>query len=493
MIPDAELLRCYAESRSEEAFAEIVRRYLNLVYFTALRRTSDGHLAEDITQVVFTTLARQAASLARHPVLTGWLYTTTRFTAAKAVRTAQRRKSSEQEAGTMNELFRDGGNPDDWEKLRPVIDDALDELDDRDREAVLMRCLEHRRFAEIGAALGLSEDTARKRVERALDKLRTLLERRGLSSTTAALAAALANQAGVAAPAGLAASVTGAALAGSAATAGAGLATFMSITKLQAGIVGVLALAGAAGYLLQAETNAGLRRDLAAAREQQQAMAALRMENQRLATVAAEVEMLRRDDAQLQQLAQRVAEIKRTNQEKARLAQARTQDRRKAFEDKLRADDQKAQEEIDRMNREANQLVKEFKALSEQAKDPALTPEARANAEAAAQASLATIKRRRDEIRVFSENVQRSLTQRLQAFRSLMGDDPNSPPPALQTGSGRLELRRDPADGTNPADNPPPQIRADLWWLEAQGVPANGGGPDASPPPATELKPVPNP
>src|SRR5262249_36388335 len=100
-------------------------------------------------------------SLARHAALTGWLYTTTRNVAAKAVRAEQRRKAREQEAQAMNELFRDTGDSADWEKLRPVLDAALDELSDSDREAVLMRCLRQRPFAEIGVALDVSEDAAR--------------------------------------------------------------------------------------------------------------------------------------------------------------------------------------------------------------------------------------------------------------------------------------------------------------------------------------------
>ena len=456
MIPDAELLRRYAESRSEESFAELVRRHLNLVYFAALRRSGDAHLAEDIAQSVFTTLARQAALLSRHAVLTGWLYTTTRYTAAKAVRTEHRRKSREQEAETMNELFRDGGISADWEKLRPVIDQALDELDDRDREAVLMRCLQNRPFAEIGVALRLSEDTARKRVERALDRLHALLARRGVTSTSAALAMVLANQASAAAPAGLAASVTGTALAGTTAAAGGWLATFMSISKLQMGIASALAVAGATGYVWQARTNAGLRQEIVAMREQQQAIAALRAENQRLASAVAEVETLRSDDVELKQLEQRVDDAKRVNEEKARLAQARTQELRKAFAEKIRADDQRSQEDIDRMNREGNALVVEYQALVAKAKDPSLGPETHAEAEAAAQAKLETIKQKRDEIRVFSGNARKALTQRLEAFRRSFGDDPNFPLPALQVGNGRFEGRRVPVDGTNSANHPPP-------------------------------------
>jgi RNA polymerase sigma factor (sigma-70 family) len=468
MISDAELLRRYAESGSESAFAEFVRRNLSLVYFAALRRTGDAHLAEDIAQDVFTTLAQRAPLLSRHAALTGWLYTTTRHTAANAVRTEHRRKSREQEGEIMGELFRDGGPTADWERLRPVIDQALDELDDRDREAVLMRCLQDRPFAEIGAALRLNEDTARKRVERALIKLRAQLEGHGVTSTTTALAVALANQAGIAAPAGLAASVTGAAMAGSSAIAASWLATFMGITKLQVGIVGALVTAGGATYVRQARTNDDLRQELALAGAQQRDIAALRRENQQLAAVAAEVDTLRQDDIAFKQLARRIDEVKKANEEKARLAQNRAKSLRNEMADKIRADDQRAQVEIDRMNREGNALVVEFKVLSAQAKNALITPEARDEAESAAKAKLEAIKSKRDEIRIFTENVRNVLSQRAE------------------------ELRRISGDGTTP-DAAPPTIRTGVRQFEIQRVPATSEGPGAQPPAPGELKLIPSP
>ncbi|MCX6951614.1 MAG: sigma-70 family RNA polymerase sigma factor [Verrucomicrobia bacterium] len=191
MNDDAELLRRHVDDRSEAAFAELVRRHLTLVYFAALRRTGgDRHLAEDVAQGVFTALARDAAALVQHPTLTGWLYTTTRRVAAKAVRTEQRRQAREQEAHLMSELANGPEVAADWERLRPVIDAALDELSDRDREAVLWRCWEGRAYADIGAALRVTEDAARMRVDRALERLRDVLAKRGVTSTGAALAAA---------------------------------------------------------------------------------------------------------------------------------------------------------------------------------------------------------------------------------------------------------------------------------------------------------------
>jgi RNA polymerase sigma factor (sigma-70 family) len=260
MMDDATLLRRYAENRSEGDFAELVRRHLNLVYSAALRQVNgDTHLAQDVTQLVFTDLARKAASLAGHRVLAGWLFTSTRFAAAKLVRGEQRRRIREQEAELMQSS--DPTSPLDWERVRPVLDEALAELNEQDREAILLRYLEGRDFAQVGEKLSLSDNAARMRTDRAVDKLRALLERRGVRSTAAALSLALANQAVVAAPAGLATTVTGAALAGAGTTA---TLTFMSLTKLQLSFASAVVVTGAGIYAVQEHGNAALRDELAA-------------------------------------------------------------------------------------------------------------------------------------------------------------------------------------------------------------------------------------
>lgn len=146
----------------------------------------------------------------------------------------------------MNELLSDSSPAADWERLRPVIDDALHALNEQEREVVLLRFFEGCSFAVVGAKIATSEDAARMRVDRALEKMRGLLARRGVTSTTAALGLALASQAGVAAPAGLAAVVTGTALAGASAVGAtavvAGILNFMSTTKILSGVASVVAL-----------------------------------------------------------------------------------------------------------------------------------------------------------------------------------------------------------------------------------------------------------
>lgn len=229
MNDDHTLLRRHAESGDEAAFRALIERHLGLVYHAALRQLGgDAHRARDAVQTVFTDLSRKAPSLSRRPVvLAGWLHTATRHSCARIRRAEHRRQVRENEAARMNsEPFAPSaqGLPDsasvDWDRLRPVIDEALHALSERDREAVLLRFFEGRAYAEIGARLALSDDAARRRVERALEKLRAVLARRGVESASAALGLTLGAQAGLAPPAGLAAHIGTAALAGLAASGG---------------------------------------------------------------------------------------------------------------------------------------------------------------------------------------------------------------------------------------------------------------------------------
>ena len=336
MMDDAELLRRYADSHTEGDFAELVRRHVNLVHSAALRQVNgDAQLAQDVTQLVFTDLARKAGEVARHRVLAGWLFTSTRFAAAKLVRGERRRQAREAEAMIMNEITRDEGEPMDWERVRPVLDETLAELGEADREAILLRFFERRDFAEVGARLGLSDNAARMRVERALDKLHGLLAKRGVTSTTAALSVALGVNAVVAAPAGLAASVTGAALAGAGAVAAGAAAssggwaatTFMTMTKLQLGVSGALAVAGVTGLVLQAQSNAALRDEVAGLRRDSAPMAVARAENLALKRTAAEVAGLRGEGVQFERLNEEAAALKVRMADVARAASAQVYER----------------------------------------------------------------------------------------------------------------------------------------------------------------------
>lgn len=312
MTDDSTLLRRFAADRAEEAFAEVVRRNLNLVYSAALRKTGDAHLAEDVSQKVFALLARKAGALARHPALVGWLYTTTHFTAAKLARTERRRRTREQEAQVMQDLISAPAPAADWERLRPVLDDVMQKLNQSDREAVLLRFFENRPYAEVGARQGLSENAARMRVDRALEKLRALLARQGVTSTTAALALLLADHAVIAAPAGLATAVSGAAVAGAAGGGSFALWSFMSTPKLLTGLGGAAALAVGVGVVLQQQVTADLRAEAEDLQQQAQVVTRLRTANQRLTGLQVppeQLERLRADSAEFARLRDEVAAI----------------------------------------------------------------------------------------------------------------------------------------------------------------------------------------
>ena len=288
MNEDAQLLRRYAMERSEAAFAELVHRHVDLVYSAACRLMSgDVHRAQDVTQQVFAELARRARHLSEHPALLGWLYTTIRRMALRAIRTEQRRTAREQEANIMNELLREPATEPDWEHLRPVLEDAMHELGEKDRMAVLLRFFKNNSLNEVGLALGLTENAARMRVDRALDKLRLCLARKGVRSAAAALALTLSGHAVTSAPAGFAASLASATLAGAASSTGSSL-TFLKVmatTKLKLGLA-VLVVAGTAATLvMQQQSQASLRAQNQTLRQQ---ILQLKADNDDLANRAAQ-------------------------------------------------------------------------------------------------------------------------------------------------------------------------------------------------------------
>ncbi len=259
MNDDLTLLREYARCNSEDAFAALVSRYVNLVYYVALRQVRDPSLAEEITQAVFIILARKAGSLGDKTILSGWLCRTARYVAANAQKTQYRRQRREQEAqSTMNETASD----ETWTQIAPLLDAALDKLGKKDHDALVLRFFENKNFMEVGAALGASEDAAKMRVGRALEKLRKFFANRGVSSTTGIIAGTISANSIQIAPAVLAQSVTVAALAKGAAASAAtltlieGALKVMAWTKTKTIIVGTVAalLAGGAGVGVTIET-----------------------------------------------------------------------------------------------------------------------------------------------------------------------------------------------------------------------------------------------
>jgi RNA polymerase sigma factor (sigma-70 family) len=269
MTDSATLIREYVGSGSEEAFAEVVRNHVDLVYCAALRVVAgDEHLAHDVAQVVFTDLARKAARLPSNVVLAGWLYRHTCFTAAKAIRGERRRQAREREAVAMRTLNEDEEQESLWSQMAPVLDDAMNRLGPRERDAIVLRFFERKPLRAVGEALGVSEEAARKRVDRALHTLRALFRRRGVSLSAAALASVVAAKSVSAAPAGLAASLAGASLAAGAAPASIGiwgsLKALARLTRLQGAAVGLLFMAGVATPMLSGSPPGGTHSKLSA-------------------------------------------------------------------------------------------------------------------------------------------------------------------------------------------------------------------------------------
>jgi uncharacterized protein (TIGR03435 family) len=248
---DHQLLGEFARTESEPAFAELVARYVNLVYSTALRFTGNAHHAEEIAQAVFIILARKAAGLSSRVVLSGWLYQTTRLTAANFMKGEIRRQQREQEV-YMQSLSNES-NDAAWQEIAPLLDEAMGRLGKTDRDAVVLRFFENKNSAEIGAVLRMNEESARRRVNRALEKLRKFFTKRGVNSTTAIIASQIsANSVGVA-PVGLAKTISAGAVAKGAAASTStltlvkGAMKLMAWTKVQTAIVagiGILLVAG---------------------------------------------------------------------------------------------------------------------------------------------------------------------------------------------------------------------------------------------------------
>ncbi|MDB6038737.1 MAG: polymerase, sigma-24 subunit, subfamily, partial [Verrucomicrobiales bacterium] len=233
------LLREYVEDGSESAFRELVGQYVDLVYSTALRRmVGNAHGAEDVTQTVFTDLARKAATLPENLMLGGWLHRHCCFVCSNLRRAESRRAAREKEAVAMDLMHSESGSEAGWLEIAPELDEAIESLEQEDRDAIVLRFFERRNFRAIGEVIGGSENAAQKRVARALEKLKHLLSQRGVAISAGGLMAALSDRSVTAAPAALADEVSEKALSWTTANAGSG-----SVATAVGGISGaVLAL-----------------------------------------------------------------------------------------------------------------------------------------------------------------------------------------------------------------------------------------------------------
>ena len=336
---DAQLLRDYADHGQEAAFREIVVRHTDAVYSAALRQVSSPDGARDVAQSVFTDLARKAPTLVRtldtNASLLGWLYRSTRFAALNQWRDDHRRQIRERLA--MEHFDPTSDIAPDWERIGPALDEAMSDLSDDDREALLLRFFQSRDFRAIGHSLGLSDDAAQKRVSRALDKLRVHLTGRGVTTSAVALSVAFSTHVVQAAPAGLAMALSNAALAGTTLVTAATVtaAKTIAMTTLQKTLIGAT-LAVAVGTGIYEARQASTSRSQLQTLQQQQGplaeqidqlsrdrdsaasklaalqndLARLRGDNERLRRDAAEVAKLRGEVTRLRALEQQTGQAK---------------------------------------------------------------------------------------------------------------------------------------------------------------------------------------
>ncbi|MDB6029479.1 MAG: hypothetical protein JWM68_5702 [Verrucomicrobiales bacterium] len=318
---DIDLLREYAERSSEPAFAALVQRHINLVYSVALRYVGNSHDAQDVTQAVFLLLAQKAATLRERTILTGWLYESTRFTAARFLRSKMRRQFREQEAHMQSSL-NDSDTDEVWQRLAPLLEEAMSGLSEKDRTLLALRFFENKSAEETATTLGIQEWAARKRVARAVEKLRTFFARRGVSVSAVALVGAISAHSIQAAPVALAATIStattaliGTTLANSATVTATKAIAMTTLQKLT--ITAALAIVAGAG--IQQAYEASQLRDQVQMLRQQQAPLAEQIQREqddatkRLASLPKE----KSRDTELLKLRAEVTALRQTARERA--------------------------------------------------------------------------------------------------------------------------------------------------------------------------------
>jgi RNA polymerase sigma factor (sigma-70 family) len=327
MTDTQQLLADYAKTGSETAFRELVTRYIDLVFSTALRLVDgDVHRAQDTAQMVFIDLARQAPRLSPDTMLGGWLHRDTCFVAAKVMRAERRRQLRERQAAEMNALNDDDAG---LGRLGPALDEAINELDEDDRKAILLRFYERFDLRSVGEALGSSENAAQKRVARALEQLQLTLTRKGVVLPVIGLSTVLAGGVVTAAPAGLATAITGSALSG--VVAGSSipfLVKAVTVSKLKFAVISAVAVAAAALPLaVQYQSITRLRAENLTLQHQVNQAAILVEANQRPSKLVREVTKTLAAE-ELHELLSLRGEVGRLRQENKELTRVRDENRR---------------------------------------------------------------------------------------------------------------------------------------------------------------------
>jgi RNA polymerase sigma factor (sigma-70 family) len=268
MTPDSQLLRDYVRAKSQDAFTELVRRHLDLVYSAALRQVRSPQLAEEISQSVFADLARAAEQLKPDTILTAWLYQVTRRTAIDVVRRESRRQARERlavEMAAMNTAVN-------WNHIEPLLDDAMEALEETDRAAILLRYFENKSLREVGQSFGTSDDAAQKRVSRAVERLREFFSKRGVGIGASGLVVLVSANAVQSAPVALATTIsTAVVLAGTTVHTSTAItaAKAIAMTTLQKSLVTATVTVLAAAGIYQARQTAQLREQVQTFQQQQ--------------------------------------------------------------------------------------------------------------------------------------------------------------------------------------------------------------------------------
>jgi RNA polymerase sigma factor (sigma-70 family) len=266
---DLQLLENYAQRNSQDSFAALVNRHLNLVFSAALRHVHSPQLAEEISQSVFADLARSANKLKPDTILAAWLYEVTRRTAIDVVRRESRRQLREKVA---HELTAMNATADDWTEIEPFLDEAMHALDETDRTAVLLRYFENKSLREVGETLGTTDDAAQKRVSRAVERLREFFAKRGVTIGASGLVVLISANAVQAAPIGLAVTIsTAAALAGiGIAVTTTTLTKTIAMTTIQKTLVAATLVAAVGTGIYEARQTSTLQTRIQVLQQQQE-------------------------------------------------------------------------------------------------------------------------------------------------------------------------------------------------------------------------------
>ncbi len=311
---DSNLVTQFAQHNSQDAFTALVDRHLNLVYSAALRQVRSPQLAEEIAQSVFADLATQATRLKLDTILTAWLYQVTRRTAIDVIRRESRRQARERLAAEMTAMNTSA----DWTQIEPLLDEAMDSLDETDRAAVLLRFFENKSLREVGAALGTSDDAAQKRVSRALDQLREYFGKRGATVAATGLVLIISANAVQAAPVGLAAAISTAAFTGATLATSAIAATTKTIAmSTSQKLIFAGTLAAALGFaIVEAQKLSSAKSQLSALKQTQRELAQSIASDktnyqQRIADLQSENSRLNKNSTELLRLRNEVTKLRK--------------------------------------------------------------------------------------------------------------------------------------------------------------------------------------